>query len=175
VETPQTEGASGGAAVAHRAAVLSRGPRLIRAVLPIAAALLAAGCAPPPSSAPAATARETGTVGWRTLGSWSGRGSVQTESFIVEGSVVRFRWQTQNVAAAGTGAFRLTFLSAVSGRELGVAADHRGAGEGESYISEEPHHAYFFVESAGVDWSFSAEEGQAGTVTTKPTKDTNSK
>ena len=149
METPQAEGASGGAAVAH---------------LLIAAALLAAGCAPPPSSAPASAARETGTVGWRALGSWSGRGSVQTESFIVEGSLVRVRWQTRNDTPAGAGAFRLTLHSAVSGRELGVAADHRGAGEGESYIPEEPHHAYFFVESEGVDWSFSAEEGEAGTI-----------
>jgi hypothetical protein len=100
---------------------------------------------------------------------------VQTESFIVEGSIVRVRWQTRNDTSAGTGAFRLTFHSAVSGRELGVAADHRGAGEGESYIPEEPRPAYFLVESEGLNWSFSAEEGQAGTVTTKPTKDTNLK
>lgn len=89
---------------------------------------------------------------------------MQTESFIVEGSVVRVRWRTRNEASTGAGTFRLALLSAVSGRELGVAADHRGAGEGESYIPEEPHHAYFFVESDGVDWSFSAEEGVAGTV-----------
>jgi len=109
-------------------------------------------------------AQEQTAVAWQPLGSWSGRGSLQTESVLVEGSVVRVRWQTRNDASAGAGTFRLALLSAVSGRELGVAADHRGAGEGESYIPEEPHHAYFFVESEGVDWSFSAEEGVAGTI-----------
>jgi hypothetical protein len=141
-----------------------RSPSRFRWVLVTSAALVAAVCAPPPSSPPGSAARETHVVGWRTLGSWSGRGSEQTESFLVEGSLVRVRWQTRNDTPAGMGAFRLTFHSAVSGRELGVAADHRGAGEGEAYIPEEPHHAYFFVESEGVDWSFSAEEGEAGTV-----------
>jgi len=141
---------------------VSRGQR--RSLLAIAAALLAAGCAPSPSSAPASAAPEIETVGWRTLGSWSGRGSVQTESFLYEGSVLRVRWETKNAASTGTGTFRLTFLSAVSGRQLAVAADHRGAGEGESYIPEEPRPAYFLVESEDLDWSFSVEEGEAGTV-----------
>lgn len=147
-----------------RKRVRRRSPSRFRWVLVTSAALVAAVCAPRPSSAPASAVRDTPVVGWRTLGSWSGRGSEQTESFLVEGSLVRVRWQTRNEASTGAGTFRLALLSAVSGRELGVAADHRGAGEGESYIPEEPHHAYFFVESAGVDWSFSAEEGQAGTV-----------
>lgn len=168
METPWKEGAVRGAAVAHGFDLPSRGLRLIQSVLLTSVALLAAACASPPSSAPASTARENATVGWRTLGSWSGRGSVQTESFIVEGSVVRVRWGTRNEAADGTGTFRLTFHSAVSGRELAVAADHRGAGGGESYIPEEPRPAYFLVESEGLDWSFSVEEGEAGTVSQLP-------
>jgi hypothetical protein len=84
------------------------------------------------------------------------------------------RWQTRNPSPGG-GTFKLTFLSAVSGRELAVAADHHGAGSGEFYIPEEPRPAYFFVESENLDWSFSVDEGVAGTVTTKTTKDTNTK
>jgi len=81
----------------------------------------------------------------------------------VEGSVVRVRWQTHGPPAGG-GTFKLTFLSAVSGRELAVAADHRGAGSGEFYIPEEPRPAYFLVESTDLDWSFSVDEGVAGTI-----------
>jgi len=102
-------------------------------------------------------------VAWHALGSWSGRGSLQTESFLVEGSVVRVRWETRS-PSAGTGTFKLTFNSAVSGRELAVAADHRGAGRGEFYIPEEPRPAYFIVESEDLDWSFSVDEGVAGTI-----------
>lgn len=82
---------------------------------------------------------------------------------------MRVRWETRNPSPGG-GTFKLTFLSAVSGRELGVAADHRGAGRGEFYIPEEPRPAYFFVESEGLDWSFSAAEGVAGTAATKDTE-----
>jgi hypothetical protein len=155
VEAPWREGAVRGAAVAHV---------LILFFLAASAALWAAGCGSQPPSAPASTERETQAIGWRTLGSWSGRGSEQTESFLFEGSVLRVRWETKNAASTGAGTFRLTFLSAVSGRQLAVAADHRGAGEGESYIPEEPRPAYFLVESEDLDWSFSVEEGEAGTV-----------
>lgn len=101
---------------------------------------------------------------WRTLGSWSGRGSIQTESFIVEGSVVRVRWETRNEARPDGGTFRLTLHSSVSGRPLGVLADHRGAGKGEGYIPEEPRPSYILVEAEDVEWSFTVEEGQSGTV-----------
>jgi hypothetical protein len=112
---------------------------------------------------PASAAQGSTAIGWRKLGSWSGRGSEQTESFLVESSVVRVRWETRNEPSAGKGTFRLTFHSAVSGRELAVAADHRGSGRGEFYIPEEPRPAYFIVESEDLDWSFSVEEGVRGT------------
>jgi hypothetical protein len=85
---------------------------------------------------------------------------------VVEGSVVRVRWEARPQSATG-GTFKLTFNSAVSGRELAVVADQRGPGRGESYIPEEPRPAYFIVESENLEWSFSADEGVAGTVTTK--------
>jgi len=80
---------------------------------------------------------------------------------------VRVRWETRSPSPE-KGAFKLTFHSAVSGRELAVAADQRGAGRGEFYIPEEPRPAYFIVESEEVDWSFSVHEGVAGTVAAKP-------
>jgi hypothetical protein len=133
-------------------------------VLIVCTAALAGACASPASSPRAEAATQQTATAWSPLGSWSGRGSTQTESFLVEGSVVRIRWETRTQAPNGGGTFRLTFHSAVSGRELGVAADQRGAGKGESYIAEEPRPAYFLVESENLDWSFSVDEGVAGTI-----------
>jgi len=87
---------------------------------------------------------------------------------------VRVRWETRS-QQAGRGTFKLTFNSAVSGRELAVVADQRGPGRGESYIPEEPRPAYFIVESENLEWSVTADEGVAGMVTTKTTKDTKTK
>jgi hypothetical protein len=103
-------------------------------------------------------------VGWRSLGSWSGRGSTQTESFLVQGSVVRVRWETKNEGSANTGTFRLSMHSAISGRSLAVVADHHGAGKGEAYVPEEPRPTYMLVESDDLEWSFTVEEGETGTV-----------
>jgi hypothetical protein len=89
---------------------------------------------------------------------------MQTESFPFESGALRVRWRTQNEAPAATGTFRLVLRSAISGRELAVAADHRGTGQGESYVPETPRSAYMFVESENIDWSFTVEEGVTGTV-----------
>lgn len=136
-------------------------PILILPVL-VTAVLCSPACGSQPASAP--PPQQTAVVGWRSLGSWSGRGSTQTESFIVQGSLVRVRWETKNQPSAGTGTFRLTLHSAVSGRSLAVVADHRGAGKGEAYVPEEPRPAYLLVESDQLDWSFTVEEGETGTV-----------
>ena len=125
-----------------------------------AVALVGGACA----SQPPSEAREREVIAWRTLGSWSGRGSRQTESFTFESGTLRVRWQTQNETAPGAGTFRLVLRSAISGRQLAVAADQRGTGHGESYIPEKPHSAYVLVESGNVDWSFTVEEGVSGTV-----------
>lgn len=127
----------------------------------LVAAIALIGCScTSPSSPPA---RERETVAWRTLGAWSGRGSKQTESFAFESGTLRVRWQTRNEAPNAVGTFRLVLQSAISGRQLAVAADHRGAGRGESYIPETPRSAYMLVESENIDWSFTVEEGVSGT------------
>ena len=126
--------------------------------------LVAPACSDQQASPPAPA---NDVVGWITLGSWSGRGSTQTESFLVEGSLVRVRWQTENEAQTGSGNFKLTLHSAVSGRPLAVVADHRGAGNGEAYVPEEPRPSYMFVESEDIDWSFTVQEGRAGTVVSR--------
>lgn len=164
METPWTEVAVPGPAVARRSDLRSRRQLLVLPILVTVAVLCAPACGTQPASGPPSAAPPNQVVGWRTLGSWSGRGSTQTESFIVQASLVRVRWETKNEPFTGTGTFRLTYHSAVSGRQLAVVADYRGPGKGEAYIPEEPRPAYMFVESDRLDWSFTVEEGEAGTV-----------
>lgn len=88
-----------------------------------------------------------------------------TESFLFEGGVMRVRWETRSETPGGTGTFRLSLNSAVSGRELAVVANQTGPGKGEAYVPEEPRPTYMLVESSdGLTWSVTVEEGHAGTV-----------
>jgi hypothetical protein len=109
----------------------------------------------------------TPSVVWRTLGSWSGRGSMQTEPFISDTGSLRLRWETRNEGAPGTGVFRVTVHSDVSGRALVLAIDTQGAGRDTAYVSEDPRSFFLAVESANLDWTVAAEEGVAATKDTK--------
>jgi hypothetical protein len=102
-------------------------------------------------------------VAWRRLGSWSGTGNTQTESFVFESGALRVRWETLNQQSGHTGQFRLLLLSAVSGRQLAAPVDERGIGKGESLVAEIPHQAYILVESSYVDWTFTIDEATIGT------------
>jgi hypothetical protein len=110
-----------------------------------------------------APAARTSTVVWRKLGAWSGRGSMQTEPFICDTGSFRLRWETTNEAAPGTGTFRVTVHSDVSGRPLVLAVDARGVGRDVTYVSEDPRPFFLAVEAANLDWSVAAEEGVAAT------------
>jgi hypothetical protein len=128
--------------------------------------LMAAAC---DGQAPRADERPQQVVVWRSIGSWSGRGNRQTESFTSDTGALRVRWTTNKQAAAGgTGAFRLTAHSAISGRLLEQVVDHRGAGSGIGYVNQDPRVFYLLVESDRLDWTFSVEEGIAGTVPAEP-------
>jgi hypothetical protein len=115
-----------------------------------------------------ASRARTPTVVWRTLGAWSGRGSMQTEPFISDTGSLRLRWETSNEAAPGTGIFRVAVHSDVSGRSLVLAVDVRGVGRDTTYVSEDPRPFFLAVESANLDWTVVAEEGVAAT---KPPSD----
>ena len=97
-------------------------------------------------------------LAWQKIGSWSGRGNAQTDSFDIGFSQCRIRWDTRNEKPAGQGTFHVTVNSAVSGRELAVAVDHRGVGHDLAYVGVDPHFSYLIIESANVDWSVTVEE-----------------
>lgn len=111
------------------------------------------------------------TVVWRKLGSWSGRGPMQTEPFISNTGSLRVIWETRNEATPGTGTFRVTVHSDVSGRPLLVAVDTRGVGRDTAYVTEDPRSFFLAVESANLDWTVAAEEGVAATIVLTPSHD----
>lgn len=123
----------------------------------IVAGLLCGGC----RHEPKASTQQT-LVGWQPVGSFSGHGNSQTESFNIDSGQWRIKWATTNEKPAGAGTFRVTVHSAVSGRPMGVAVDHRGTGRGTAYVNEDPRLYHLVIESTNVDWSVAMEEAVVG-------------
>lgn len=94
----------------------------------------------------------------RTVGSWEGRGTTTVGDVPTETGRIRIHWETTNETAAGVGTFKLTLRSAISGRTIGIVADHRGVGSGTADFDEGPRTYDFLVESANIDWRFRVEE-----------------
>lgn len=103
-------------------------------------------------------------VAWRPLGSWSGHGNIQTESFISDTGFLRVKWTTRANSNPGPGTFRATLHSAVSGRPIALAVETEGPGSDTAFAHEDPRNYYVVVESASLDWSFTVEEGIVGVV-----------
>ena len=118
---------------------------------------LGTGCAAPPARAEQAPG--SGTA-WRTLGTWSGNGSRQTDSFDVATGALRLRWEAKPTAAAA-GRFRVTLHSAISGRPLQDVVDDDGPASGTAHISDDPRVSYLMIDADGVDWTATLDEGVA--------------
>jgi len=95
---------------------------------------------------------------WKPVGSWSGRGSLQTESFTSDTGGFRVRWETRNETAPGAGTLRVTFRSGDSGRPIIEAVDVRGVGHDEEEVADNVRWYYLTIESANVDWTVSVDE-----------------
>jgi hypothetical protein len=94
----------------------------------------------------------------RLVGSWQGRGTATVGDIPSETGRFRITWETSNESPAGAGRFKLTLRSAISGRTIGIVADHNGVGTGTADYDEGPRTYDFLVESANVDWKFKVEE-----------------
>jgi hypothetical protein len=125
----------------------------VRAAIAAAVFSIAAGCEyqPPP-------AQKNTDVRWKEVGTWSGHGNQQLETFPIEHFTWRVRWETRNESPPGSGRFHVTANSGDSGRILAEVADVKGADSDITYITELPHRYYFVVTSTGVDWTLTAEE-----------------
>ena len=120
--------------------------------------LLISSCKSTPHSEPQHT-----QVGWRPTASFSGRGDSQTESFDIDSTQWRIKWQTKGAASPGAGMFHLVVHSAVSGRPIMDALQHHGDGHGIVYVTEDPRLYHLVIESSGLDWSVAVEEAVVGT------------
>jgi hypothetical protein len=96
-------------------------------------------------------------VAWHRIGTWSGVGNIQTESFESGSGSLRVEWKTSNETTPGKGTFRLAFHSSISGRELQLAVDRSGAAAGTAYVQQDPHVFFAKVESANIEWSFTVD------------------
>jgi hypothetical protein len=95
---------------------------------------------------------------WKEVGTWSGHGNQQLETFPIEHFTWRVKWETKNESPPGSGRFHVTANSGDSGRILAEVADVKGVDKDVTYITELPHRYYFVVTSEGVDWTLTAEE-----------------
>lgn len=104
---------------------------------------------------------------WRALGSWSGTGDRQTESFDVTSGALRMEWEAvadpggSGAAVPPPGVLSVTLHSAISGRPLRTVVDRAGPGSDTVRFGSEPRVAYLLVESEGVRWRLTLQEGVA--------------
>jgi hypothetical protein len=121
-----------------------------------------AACGPPVEQRSKSDDR---TIVWHRIGSWSGKGNQQTESFASNSGVLRVRWEASDSESRSSSrrvpAFRLTARSAISGRLLQQVVDHTGSGNGVSYVQQDPHTFYMIIESSEVNWMITIEDAIA--------------
>lgn len=101
---------------------------------------------------------KTTSVVWKQVGTWSGRGSTQTDSFDLDVMQWRIKWKTTNENPVGKGTFMVTVNSAVSGRPLSVAVEHNGPGAGVAYVADDPRLYHLVIDSSNLDWTVSVEQ-----------------
>jgi hypothetical protein len=137
--------------------------------LALSGALLLTACRSRPEAPPPDARREI--VGWRRLGSWSGRGNLQTEAFTSETGGFRVTWNTTNASRPGAGTLKVTFRSGDSGNSVMEAVDAKGVDHDVAYVGDRPRWYYLTIESTDVDWSVVVDEPIYGR-NIKETKDT---
>ncbi|MDH3208363.1 MAG: hypothetical protein OEO79_17310 [Gemmatimonadota bacterium] len=115
-----------------------------------------------PAEDPALVGGPAPSTLWHSLGEWSGRGSRQTESFDVSTGSLRLSWETTNESPPSGGHFSVTIHSAISGRPLESIVDVRGMAADTVQFGVGPRVAYLRIESDGVDWRVSLQEGASG-------------
>jgi len=121
--------------------------------------LIAAACDDPPE---AETPPPVAAVRWHPLGTWTGSGDQQTESFDVTSGTLKLAWETSNERAPGAGRLRVSLYSSISGRPLQTIVDTTGMGTDSAYVADEPRVSYLLIESDGVDWRLRLEEAVRG-------------
>jgi hypothetical protein len=128
------------------------------------------GCDAPAVRVDSSTKAAADTIVWRSVGTWSGRGNRQTESFDVTTGALRLRWETRDAATPGTasspageGRFRVSLYSSISGRPLQIVVDRSGPGADTAYVEDDPRVSYLVIESDQLEWTATLEEAVGST------------
>ena len=101
---------------------------------------------------------------WREVGSWSGRGNLQTQNFTSDTGGFRVRWETKHETAPGTGTLKVVFRSGDSGRPIIEAVDARGVGRDAVEVGDNVRWYYLTIESVNVDWTVAVDERLHGQI-----------
>ena len=145
------------------------GGRAWAALLAVALTLVA--CSRAPESKP-----EARQVGWRPIESFSGQTplgetgpqTTQTDSFNIESTQWRIRWDNKALGNLPPGAFTVVVHSAVSGRPMQVAVEQHGAGHGVAYVTEDPRLYHLVVNAENLAWNVHVEEAVVGVPVNAP-------
>jgi hypothetical protein len=86
-------------------------------------------------------------------------GVLQTQPFENDTGMLRVVWQARRTRPSADATLRVYLHSAVSGRRLALAVEHRGAGGDTTYINEDPRGFYLVIESTGLEWTVDVAEG----------------
>ncbi len=89
---------------------------------------------------------------------------MQTESFDIDSTQWRIKWETKGAASPGVGSFHMVVHSAVSGRPILDAVRHQGDGHGIAYVTDDPRLYHLVIDSEGVDWYIAVQEAVVGEV-----------
>ena len=118
--------------------------------------MLVGGCSEPRPPSPPPAQQE---AVWQTVRSWSGQGHQQLDSFTSDSGALRIQWKAALLDGSDDSAmFRVAIHSSISGRPLAMPVDHRGAGEGTAFVSEDPRVFFAVVDSRGVSWSIAIQD-----------------
>jgi hypothetical protein len=101
-------------------------------------------------------------VVWREVGSWSGKGNLQSQNFTSDTGGFRVRWETKHETTPGAGRLKVVFRSGDSGRPIMEAVDARGVGKNSIEVGDNVRWYYLTIESADVEWSVAVDERLRG-------------
>lgn len=97
---------------------------------------------------------------WQSRGSWSGRGSQQTDPFISGTGLLRLTWEARGTSQTP---FKIIVNSDVSGRPLLTAVERVGPGNGVAFVQEDPRSFFLVIESSDLEWNVEVAEGLPAT------------
>ncbi len=111
------------------------------------------------SCGPASEPLKAPTTVWAPIGSWSGKTSMQSETFVIDAHEWRIHWETRNEATPNAGTLTVHLHSGDSGRILATPLRRRGVGKGVVLVTEPPRpNFYLSFETSSVEWSVRVEE-----------------